>query len=551
MKKKWKVVLILAIVALLLFAASAYILVFRTNATVDFYADRGQTALDNGRYQTALRLFSAAQKIDDSNPAVPIGLANAYKGIGNYTKAEYTLVSAITKHPDQIMLYTALSHTYVEQEKFLDADLMLSRAANESVRAELEARRPAAPTLTPESGYYSTYITVSAFCTAGRIFLTTDGEYPSSENDLYTEPVQLPGGETTVCALVVDDSGLVSPAVHAGYTVAGVIEPVTLSDPALNTILREAIGKNAEDDLMSNELWAIEELEISGSVTDLSQLRYLSGLKKLKISSIAATDFTVLASLPTLENLDLSGCVLSANSIEAIGKLTELTALNLSGCALKDISSLSGLNKLNALDLTNNVISDITPLSNLVELTTLSIKNNPVSDISALKSCTKLETLDVSSCEITSLDALSEIKSLVTLDASDNAIVSLEPLSACDKLQKLLVSSNQISYITVLTDLPALSYFDGSYNSIATIPEFESSHPLHHINLNYNSISGVKGLSGLQHLNYVLLDYNKVTDLSHLTSCHKLVQVDVWENPVSSGISTLQEQSVIVNYNPN
>lgn len=551
MKKKLKLILILAIVAVLLFAAGAYILFFRTNVTVDHYIARGNSAMAAERYKSAIRNYTTAQNLNSSLPEIPIALAEAYKKSGNFTKAEYTLVSAITEHPEQTDLYVALSHTYVEQEKFLDADLMLSRAANETVKAELNKLRPVAPTLTPDSGFYSTYIAVSASCTAGRIFLTTDGDYPSSENDLYTEPVQLSGGETTVCALVVDDSGLVSPAVYAGYTIAGVIEPVTLTDPILDTILREAIGKAAEDELMSNELWSIEELEISGAVTDLSQLYYLTGLKKLKIASVAATDFTVIASLPKLEELDFSGCVMSSGSMEAIGKLTELTSLNLSGCALKEISALSGLVKLTTLDLSNNVISDLAPLSKLTALTMLSLKNNPVNNLSPLKNCTRLEKLDVSSCEISDLNALSETKNLLSLDASDNAIVSVAPLSKCTKLQELQVSSNEISSISVLTELTSLSVFDGSYNSITAIPDFGESHPLQRINLNYNSVSNVKGLSGLNSLNYVQLDYNNISDLSPLADCYNLVQVDVWGSPISKGVTALQEHSIIVNYDPN
>ena len=550
MKKKLKLILILAITAALLFAAGAYIIVFKTNVTVDFYASRGQSALESGRFQSAVRMFSAAQKIDDSDPVVPIGLANAYKGAGNYTKAEYTLVNAIKKHPDQAALYVALSHTYVEQEKFLDADRMLSQIVNESVHAELEAKRPAAPTLAPESGYYSEYISVAASCPAGRIFMTTNGEYPSGEDDQYAEAVALPAGETTVCALVVDDSGLVSPVVYAGYTIAGVIEPGTISDPVLNQILRDAIEKTADDTLMSNELWSIEEIEISGAVTDLSQLKYLTGLTKLKISGVAATDYTVLANIPKLTELDLSGCVLSADSLTAVGTLTELATLNMSDCALRSVDFLSMLTKITSLNLTNNALTDISPLAQMTGLTNLSIKNNPIESLSPLSGCTAMETLDISSCNITDLSALNGMSALTELNANDNQITSLAALEKCSALQKLHISSNSISDISVLPTLGSLQYFDGSHNSIATLPSFDSSHPLQTINLNYNIVSSVSGLKDLHSLNYVYLDYNQVDDLTPLENCHKLVQVDAWENPVSSGISALQDHSIIVNYKP-
>lgn len=551
MKKKTKLIVVLAIIAALLFVAGAYILFFRTNATVDFYAARGADALERGRFQRAVRHYETAMKLDSHRSDLPIALADAYKGIGNYTKAEYTLVNAITKAPDETALYVALSRTYVQQEKFLDADLMLTRAANESVKAELEALRPAAPTLTPDSGYYSTYITVSATCPAGRIFLSTDGEYPSGKDDLYTEPVELPGGETTVCALVVDDSGLVSPVSYAGYTIAGVIEPISIEDPVLNTLLRDSIGKAQEDPLMTNELWNIESLEITGAVTDLSQIRHLTGLKSLKISGIAASDFTALGALPLLEKLDLSGCVMSAASLDAIGTLPELVALNLSGCALSSIEGLSELIKLTELDLSNNIITDISPLSKLTNLTNLSLKNNPINTLDPLADYTALKKLDVSSCEISNLTALSGMNALTFLDASDNQITSISPLESCTSLEKLMISSNEVAGISVLPSLPKLTNFDGSHNNITKIPAFETAHPLQSINLNYNSISSVSGLKDLPQLNYVMLDYNQVSDLSPLENCSNLVQVDVWDNPISAGVSALQEHSIIVNYNPN
>ena len=195
MKKNGKLIVALAIAAVLLFAVGAYIMIFHTEVSVDRYMAKGSAAMENENYKKAIRSYEAALKMAGVDPQISIALANAYKASGNYTRAEYELVSAITAAPHKTDLYVALSRTYVEQEKFLDADQLLTRAASEAVKQELQEMRPAPPTLTPDAGYYSSYVTVTASCVAGRIFLTTNGTYPANKQDLYEGPIDLTAGD--------------------------------------------------------------------------------------------------------------------------------------------------------------------------------------------------------------------------------------------------------------------------------------------------------------------------------------------------------------------
>ena len=385
MKKSGRPILVLTVIALIVLAIGAYILLFHTDVPVEQYLSRGDSAMDRGNYKSAIRNYEGALKLAESDPQISLSLSNAYKAAGNYTKAEYTLVSAISENPEQTALYVALSRVYVEQEKFLDADQLLSRAANEMVKDELESLRPAAPSLTPEPGYYSDYITLTATCVAGRIFLTTDGSYPSNENDLYTGPVALDQGETLVYALTVDDSGLVSPIVRTSYTIAGIVEPITLTDSSLDTLVRSVLKKGPEDEILTSELWEIESLELTGNIRDLSQLVNFIGLKELKIGNIPATDLSSLTSLPLLTKLDLSDRVLSAANMKTLSELTKLLELDLGNCAVSGISSLSNLKKLTKLDLSNNVITDLMPLTQMNSLTELSLRNNPLASLQPLQ----------------------------------------------------------------------------------------------------------------------------------------------------------------------
>ena len=248
------IVVILVLAAALLVGACLFFFVFRKDLTASvlvYWADRFE---QSGRYNRTITLYRQAEKLTPENEDIPRLLAKAYQLSGNFTKAEYTLVSAITREPESVELYAELSRVYLAQDKLLDAEQMLGSIANASVKSQVEALRPATPVISPESGYYSEYIEITASAASGKVYITTNGEFPSLESDLYTGPIQLEGGETTVIAISVDDNGLVSSAAYAGYTVGNVVEEVSLEDSALESYVREQLGKAAGDGVVRRDV---------------------------------------------------------------------------------------------------------------------------------------------------------------------------------------------------------------------------------------------------------------------------------------------------------
>lgn len=59
----------------------------------------GEHFYEAGRYSRAVAFYKAAMRFAPKDAELAIRLADAYKKSGNYTKAEYTLVSAITQIP--------------------------------------------------------------------------------------------------------------------------------------------------------------------------------------------------------------------------------------------------------------------------------------------------------------------------------------------------------------------------------------------------------------------------------------------------------------------
>lgn len=552
MKHALKIILPIILILALIIGACCFFLIARRDLTESIFVYWGEHFYEAGRYSRAVAFYKAAMHFAPKDADLAICLADAYKKSGNYTKAEYTLVSAITQIPDSVQLYVALSKTYVEQDKLLDAETMLGRITNGAVRTQIDALRPAAPVIEPESGNYSEYIDVTVTGASGTVYAVCNSDFPASEQDVYTGPISLEAGESKIVALSVAENGLVSDAVYAGYTVGNVVEEVKLADAGMDAYVRELLGKTAGSAIMSDELWAVEELDLPDTVASLEDLPYFTGLRSLSLHHGTGLDLSVLSQLPTLRKLDLSGCTLSTAAMNTIVTLSELTSLNLSGCAVAEIDALIGLQKLETLDLSNNTVSDLTALSALLALRELNLTNNPITSLSNLKNCTELETLYAGQCAITRIAGLADHTKLKTLVLSGNKITDISALASCTAIETLDLSGNSISDISVVSGFKKLVDLNVSSNQITDLPQFDADTPLWHVDISHNQIESLAGLEGNLAVNFINADYNRVKSVAKLESCIMLVRMNLWDNPVDADeVKQLQDIGILINYNPN
>ncbi len=552
MKHALKIILPIILILALIIGACCLFLIARRDLTESIFVYWGEHFYEAGRYSRAVAFYKAAMHFAPKDADLAICLADAYKKSGNYTKAEYTLVSAITQIPDSVQLYVALSKTYVEQDKLLDAETMLGRITNGAVRTQIDALRPAAPVIEPESGNYSEYIDVTVTGASGTVYAVCNSDFPASEQDVYTGPISLEAGESKIVALSVAENGLVSDAVYAGYTVGNVVEEVKLADAGMDAYVRELLGKTAGSAIMSDELWAVEELDLPDTVASLEDLPYFTGLHSLSLHHGTGLDLSVLSQLPTLRKLDLSGCTLSTAAMNTIVTLSELTSLNLSGCAVAEIDALIGLQKLETLDLSNNTVSDLTALSALLALRELNLTNNPITSLSNLKNCTELETLYAGQCAITRIAGLADHTKLKTLVLSGNKITDISALASCTAIETLDLSGNSISDISVVSGFKKLVDLNVSSNQITDLPQFDADTPLWHVDISHNQIESLAGLEGNLAVNFINADYNRVKSVAKLESCIMLVRMNLWDNPVDADeVKQLQDIGILINYNPN
>ena len=571
MKSFFKLLLVLLLVAVLVAGVYWFFFRYRTDVTADLLTKIGDSKMESQSYETAARYYGWANELQPRDVELSLKLAKANREIGNYTRTERALVNAIYGAPERTDLYVELSKVYIEQDKLMDAQQMLDSIANEQVLRELSERRPAAPTIDPPGGYYSEYITVKlepgddAAC-----YFTTNGQFPSLSTDAYTAPVELEGGETTVCAVSVDDEGLVSQAVYVGYTVAGVVEDAEFADRTLEEYVQELLHRGSRR-LQTDELWSITELTLPEGLTTLDDLHYFTGLTSLTAHGLPEMDYSALLSMPGLTYLDLSGCTITTETLSQIAACPKLETLNLSGCGLSNLNPLAPMTTLKTLDLSDNSISAIGMLTGLTELESLNLSKNALTvlpdmahwsrllkldlsynaltTIASLYVCVSLQELNISHNRLTGINAVGSLVLLTKLDASNNQVQDVGSLRTLTKLTEFTMRDNKLLSIDFLANIPSITDVDIDYNDVTAVPDFPDDCKLVNFSAAHNFLEDLSGLGGLQNLSYVNADYNNITDISVLADCPNLTQVNVYGTYVRDP-SVLGENDVIVNFTP-
>ena len=569
--KKFAKFMVPFLLALLVLGSTVwYLFVYDRDFTRDFLLNRARYNDMYGNAKLSSLFYDLAYEFSGQDENVAIELANQYKSDGNYTKAEYTLSNAVYDGgtPE---LYIALCQTYVEQDKLLDAVNMLDNVTNPEIRATLESLRPAAPAANYEAGFYNQYIQVELTGDNGTLYYSDEGQYPSIHGSVYTAPITLEGGETTIYAVTVADNGLVSPLTVLGYTVSGVIEPAVFMDPVMEAAVRQLLNFDSDEVIYTDDLWAITEFTVPETATIFEDLAMLPALEKLTIHNNRIGTLAYLSNLAKLQELDLSGSRFPAEDLIHLTNLPELTRLTMSGCGLSTIAQLADAQNLTYLDVSNNALGNLDALSSMATMKELHLAHNAITHLSALSALGNLEKLDVSFNSLTTLGPIANNTKLTWLDAGNNQLISVSgaenltgltylsveynaltdvnPLASCTELTELSISGNKLKDISALHTLKKLDIFDFSYNEVSALPNWGTDCKLRIIDGSYNLLESVAPLKGMHTLGYVYMDYNKLTSVDDIADCYCLVQVNVYGNEIQD-VSKLTEHDIIVNYDP-
>lgn len=339
------------------------------------------------------------------------------------------------------------------------------------------------------------------------------------------------------------------------------VETIVFTDPVLEAKIRADLGQ-PEGDVTSAQAAELLELDLSGdgtaegSITDLSALRYSTGLFRLNLSSNAISSLEPLSGLTQLRILDLS-----QNPIQDISALSglNLAKLVLSGCELTDPSPVSGMAQLRVLDLSGNEIADASSLNGMTRLETLLLAGNPIANYEPLSAIypnltkkdfeivfdtdvivfadpileerIRVET-GMLEGDITIADAktVTELNLGVDPGNTDWQYHDITPLRFFVNLTKLHLDyalgydngNPDVSALASLTRLKELG-FPGC--SVADISFLSGMTDLEWLDFQLNSVEDISPMAGLKKLKLLSMCSNSVTDISPLSSLTSLEEL--------------------------
>ena len=330
--------------------------------------------------------------------------AAEYQSKGNFTKAEATLMAAIEQAPSAA-LYTALSQTYVAQDKLSDAAQLLNRIADPELYRQMQALRPEMVTASLPSGIYNENLSPTFTCPDGKIHLSYHEGHSLLEGKADNVPHPLTTGDHLFWLVAVNDAGLVSSPAIFHYTITAVAEEVFFADPVLESMVRQQLSIAESAALRTDMLWQIQELTISSDVTTCDDFVYFPNLCKLTMTGQSVTDSNLWLQLPALQALHLSDCELGNQQLLFLSELPYLQDLSIINCNISNISPLSNATALTHLDLSGNLLNTVEPLAKHPSLQHLVLHDNEaLTSISPLLTCPNLKMVEACNTKIASVE---------------------------------------------------------------------------------------------------------------------------------------------------
>ena len=261
-----------------------------------------------------------------------------------------------------------------------------------------------------------------------------------------------------------------------------------VEEAAVISLTRNAVGTVSLTEENLKTMASVKELNIAEKgLTDLSALKYFTGLQTLNCSGNSLTELDVSA-LTNLTSLDCSENALTTLDVSALTNLTsldcyrnELTTLDVSkqtnltflDCSFNSLTTLdvSKLTNLTSLDCYRNELPEL-DVSNLTGLTKLDCAYNQLTALDVSK-LTGLTHLDCSDNQLTALD-VSNMTLLTNLDCSDNELTALD-VSNQTLLKDLDCADNQLTALDV-SKLTGLVELDCSGNQLTALDVSNLTH---------------------------------------------------------------------------
>ena len=217
--RKIKTIIFISVVCIAIFGCLMIIPYMGTH-TYDKIMNSAVDAENNSQYARALGFYEQAYDIDSTSFEAIYGLGRMYYRVKDYDKAISMLNEALSTDPTNKKIYTYLINSYNAIGDMDSIYELAQNAPNEEIASIISAYIMLPPTFSIEAGSYDKNLLVQLTCNGDyQIFYTTNGKSPVTSGKLYSKPISVKEGTTTIKAVTQNSAGEYSDIVSAEYTI--------------------------------------------------------------------------------------------------------------------------------------------------------------------------------------------------------------------------------------------------------------------------------------------------------------------------------------------
>jgi len=222
-KKEYHYYLWIILILVLSFAILALMFVYM-NYSSDYQLQRGHYYLAQADYETAIKHYEKAQKLDPDHIETTLYLASCFEALDKMPGYEACLTNVIQNElstdAQKELAYTRLANLYLKKQEYIKIERLLKNCDLDTILDAYRIYLPQLPVFSQEEGEYDSIIPLKIKggenCT---IYYTVDGQDPTLESNVYESPIFLNEGENVIKAICVNEFGVSSEVVTKKFTI--------------------------------------------------------------------------------------------------------------------------------------------------------------------------------------------------------------------------------------------------------------------------------------------------------------------------------------------
>ena len=192
----------------------------REHSTFSYQYERAEALLKEGNAVEADEYVRRALTMRPDDQNALLLQADILLAQGKEEDMENLLFHYLELYPDDEQGYIFLIDQYLESGRNEDVSAILSDCTQPSVLKKYARLLPEGPVFSPDEGVYNKDQEVKLKAEGkGTIYYTTDGSDPSSSSLVYTGPLKLSEGITTIKSMLITEEGFPSPVSAAIYQI--------------------------------------------------------------------------------------------------------------------------------------------------------------------------------------------------------------------------------------------------------------------------------------------------------------------------------------------